>query len=109
MKILLLYIAFLILPHNTKAQLNKTRIIQLNGNVDIQGNINIFSIEKSNIDTLVNIKELNELIQKNRTAIKIINQLLNKGWVLLTAINVNKDVNDRPASPFIAYYFRKDF
>lgn len=87
----------------------------MNGNIDILGNITIQPLEKEikedkkNIDTSINYKILDKIVQSNPIAIKVINRFMNEGWILITSVYISKDENGRPNSPYIAYYFKKDF
>ena len=98
------------------AQNNKTRVIQVNGRVDLFGNINMefeensFTKKKNTADTLVDFKRIKKIISSNYTAIRVINALSDEGWVLMTTMYVPLDEKGGgPAYPFIVYYFKKEF
>jgi hypothetical protein len=109
-------VAFLLfLNTNGFSQQASAKYIQINATIDISGNIKFEQVEnRINRKKVVkdtgglNLTAVNNIIGKSKNAIDAINCLSTEGWNLITAVAFTKDDNDRPNSPFIAYYFRKD-
>ncbi len=99
----------------TFSQTDTFKYIQVNASVDLLGNIKMMSIEKppkkskTISDTTVNFRHLNSLVLNSKNAIEAINLLSTEGWVLVSIVALSKVENGGPNSPFVAYYFRKDF
>jgi hypothetical protein len=93
------------------SQSNTFKYIELIGSVDMLGNIIMMPITGKNknvSDTSINYKIINSIIAKSKNAIGTINLLSKEGWYLVSAINVSKDDNGRPNTPYLAYYFKKE-
>lgn len=114
MKKYILLFFLIIFSTNLFSQNRIDKFIQINAFVDLLGNITMTNVERSNnkkannIDTTINYNSINNLISKSKNSIEAINYLSNEGWLLVTALQLNKDDNGRPNSPFIAFYFRKE-
>lgn len=103
------------LTSNLFSQKTITKFIQINANTDLLGNITMSSIEKlpklkkDATDTLINYKQIENIIGKSKNAINAINLLSNEGWLLVSTVAIGKDDYGRPNTPIIAYYFKKDY
>ena len=76
------------------------------------GNIYINDVIKprrmNKLDSLIDYKELRTIV-KLLDPIKIIDRLAESGWSLVSTTQVTSDKENRPNSPFLLYYFRKEF
>lgn len=104
--------AFMLLTLNSFSQKTLSAYIELRGNVDILGNIYLTDIIKpkklTKADSLIDFNQLKSILNL-REPIKIINKLSENAWILVTVTQVSSDKYSMPNSPFMLYYFRKDF
>ncbi len=86
--------------------------IELRGNVDALGNINLDNITNSKnlskVDSLIDYQKLTAILNL-REPIKIVNKLSENGWSLVSVTQVSSDKENRPNSSFMLYYFKKEF
>lgn len=114
MKKIIIAVCFsLVWVPNLLAQNNNLKYIQLNATVDVLGNIKMIQLEEKNkksqslTDTIADFSNINNIMLKSKNAIEAINMLSFEGWILVSAVALNKDESGRPNTPFIAYYFRR--
>ena len=106
------FATFLLLTLNSFSQKTLSAYIEVRGNVDALGNIYLDKIIKpkklTKTDSLINYSQLTS-ITSLREPVKVINKLSEVGWTLVTVTQVSSDKENRPNSPFLLYYFRKEF
>lgn len=111
MKYLILTV-FVILNLSSFSQKRTFGYIEIRGNVDALGNIYLYDITKpkklTNIDSLIDYSTIKKRLNY-REPITVINALSEIGWVLISVTQISSDKNDQPITPFILYYFRKEF
>jgi len=105
-------VPFVLLTLNVFSQKPLSFYIEARGNVDALGNIYFDNIIRpknlSKVDSLVDYIKLKAILNL-REPIKVINKLSENGWTLVSVTQVSSDKESRPNSPFILYYFKKDF
>ena len=105
-------VTFVLLTLNAFSQKPLSFYIEVRGNVDALGNIYLDNItipkNLTKVDSLVDYTKL-KAIMNLREPIKVINKLSENGWTLVSVTQVSSDKESRPNSPFILYYFKKDF
>jgi len=108
----LLVLAFIMLAIKSFSQKTISSYIEVRGNVDALGNIYFDNIIKprtlTKTDSLIDYSQFKEILHL-REPIKIINKLSENGWILITVTHVSSDKENRPNSPFLLYYFKKEF
>ena len=94
------------------SQSKQTLYLELQGPVDAMGNMSIYTIpppkKMSHEDSLMDYKQINASIV-TQSPMKTMNKLAQLGWQLVTVAQITQDEFRRPASAFIAYYFKKEF
>lgn len=107
-----LIVIFVLFTLNTFSQKILPVYIEVRGNVDALGNIYLHNIIKpkklAKTDSLIDYPQLNQIMNLSEP-IKVINKLAENGWTLVSVSQVSSDKESRPNSPFMLYYFRKDF
>jgi hypothetical protein len=104
----------LLLSVASYSQKQLTAYVELRGTVDALENVYIEPIVKpkrleNQIDSLIDYNEINSKFPRSNTANNVINFLSLKGWSLVSVTQISSDKESRPASPFILYYFKKQF
>ena len=105
-------VIFILLASSAFSQKPLSFYIELRGSVDAFGNINLDNITNSKnlskVDSLIDYQKLKAIVNL-REAIKVVNKLSENGWSLVSVTQVSSDKENRPNSPFMLYYFKKDF
>lgn len=102
--------------YNSYSQKTITAYIEIRGSVDAMGNITLETPQKpknllSAADSLIDYSSIKMAMSKPRftTPSVIMNVLANEGWYLISVTQVMSDEYKRPTSPFLLYYFKKEF
>ncbi|MEO7045399.1 MAG: hypothetical protein ABI091_08860 [Ferruginibacter sp.] len=97
---------------NVFSQKTLSPYIEVRGSVDMLGNIYLYNVIKpkklTRIDSLIDYPKLNAILNLHEP-IKVINKLSENGWTLVSVTQVSSDKDGMPNSPFMLYYFKKDF
>lgn len=108
----LFLLTFTLLTLNSFSQKTLSAYIEIRGNIDALGNIYLDKIIKpkklSKTDSLIDFSQLTALTSLREPGV-VINKLSENGWALVTVTQVSTDKDGRPNTPFILYYFRKEF
>ena len=103
---------FILLTSSAFSQKPSSIYIELRGNVDALGNINLDNITNSKnlskVDSLIDYQKLKAIVNL-REPMKVVNKLSENGWSLVSVTQISSDKENRPNSPFMLYYFKKDF
>jgi hypothetical protein len=113
MKYLILIIS-IVLCEPAFSQNRITVYIEVRGSVDMLGNIYLNNLQYprknlEKIDSLIDYKSLNTIALKLKEPIKVIDEFSLKGWQLVSVCQVFSDKSGSPNSPFLLYYFKKEF
>ena len=103
---------FLLMTITSFSQKKLSAYIEIRGNVDVLGNIYLYNIiqpkKLTKSDSLINYTQLRQIVSLGEP-IKVINALSQIGWTLISVTQVSSDKESMPNSPFMLYYFKKDF
>jgi len=105
-------LTFVLTTLSSFSQKHVAAYIEIRGYVDALGNIYLDNISKpkklNKVDSLIDYAQLKPLLNPAEP-ITVINKLSEIGWTLISVTQVSSDKESRPASPFMLYYFKKDF
>ncbi len=107
-------IFLLILPVFGFSQTKLTGYLELRGTIDVFDDIHLNTVVKpkraeTKIDSLIDYKEINNIILKFKKPATILNALSAEGWTLISVIQVASNKDAISTTPFLLYYLRRDY